>query len=875
MENRNRVFTRLAAVFMLVLLSLPARTYPASLPARHELVLSRGWYVSSSEHLAQGGAYIASPACPLKGWYPAVVPSTIMSTLVANNVYTDVFVGDNLKRVPAKLFERSWWYRTEVAVPKDAAGKTIRLEFNGIVYRANIWLNGQLLASADTIKGPFRRFSLDVSRALLPGKKAVLAVEVIPARAGEPSIGFADWNPRPPDNNLGLWREVKLTFAGALSIEAPYVQSTLDMKSPISARLRVSADIINNTNAAVTGTLTGAIGNITFSTIISMEPGGKKTVTFGPEDYPQLTMAEPKLWWPHAYGAQHLSTLTLQISAGNTVSDACEKKFGIRSVADYVTDGGFKGYMVNGKKIQILGGGWTDNIFLQSDRNNLEAQIRYVRHMGLNTIRLEGFWGSTEDLYDLCDKYGILVMAGWSCQWENDEYIGKHVDEFGGIESPEDIAMIAQSWEDQIVWLRNHPSIFVWVYGSDRLPRVELEKRYVKTLRERDTTRPVLAATAEYTSAVSGKTGVKMRGPYAYVPPVYWWSDKQKGGAFGFATEQGSGAQVPPVESMLKMLPKAHRWPADSVWNYHCATGTFNNMKDFNVSMSTRLGAPGGLHEYCTKAQFINYENARAMYEAVEANKYVSTGSIHWMLNAAWPKLWWQLYDHYLMPNAAFYGIKKAREPIHIAYDYAEHAIVAVNNTLDTCGSVTATVRILNFDLTEKYATTVLVALAPDETKRILRLPVPADLSNTYFLDLKLVRDGKTTATNFYCLSSTADVLDTAKATWYMTPAKRSADLSALNTLQKVRLDVRHAFTTADDRERITVELANTTKMLALQIELSVTKGNNGGSILPIFWDDNYFSMLPGEKRTVRGYFSKVDAAGKQPVLHVSGWNVK
>ena len=840
----------------------------------NEIVLHKGWQIASSEKTGKDGALISSEKYATSGWYSATVPSTVMGSLVNDKVYENVFIGDNLKNVPTKQFEKPWWYRTEFSLPKGVEDKKIKLDFDGIVYRANIWLNGKLIANSDSVKGVFRRFEFDITGLVKTSGKNILAVELIPPVAGEPSLGFADWNPRPPDNSMGLWRPVKIKITGNVSLNFPYVQSKLNLQTLKSAELTVSAEVVNNKTKNVSGVLSGEIGKIKFSKTISLQPGEKKKIIFTPEEYQQLKINNPLLWLPYSMGKPNLYTVKLSFVTEGKISDQCAKKFGIREVSDYINEDGFRGYKFNGKKIQILGGGWVDNIFLNNDYENIKAQLQYVKQMGLNTIRLEGIWGTNEDLYDLCDENGILVMAGWSCQWENDEYIGKHVDDFGGIESSEDINMIAQSWEDQVKWLRNHPSIFLWLYGSDRLPRPELEKKYLKILQECDTTRPTLGAVSENTSSVTGKTAVKMRGPYDNVPPIYWWSDKLRGGAFGFNTEQGPGAQIPPMESIIKMFPKENLWPIDSVWNYHCAIGTFNNLKDYNSALSKRLGEPNNLEDYCAKAQFINYENTRAMYEAIESNKYASTGAIHWMLNAAWPKLYWQLYDYYLTPAGAFFGIKKAREPIHILYDYANNDVRIVNNTCKEHDNIVAKIKILNFDLSEKFSKEISHNLVSDESSVLFKLPAIEGLSKTYFVDLKIISAGKIVSSNFYCLSTKPDELDTAKATWYMTPAKETADLTDMNKLEKVHLKVEQKFIHSKENEKVEVELLNNTSKLAFQIVLSINKGKDGGSVAPVLWEDNYFSLLPGEKKIIKGSYAKKDLEGKKPVVKVSGWNI-
>jgi exo-1,4-beta-D-glucosaminidase len=837
------------------------------------ILLKDGWYICPAEKVAGNGSLISSEKYSVKEWYPASVPSTVLGTLVNDSVYKNVFVGDNLKNIPAEQFKKPWWYRTEFKLPQSETGKTIKLEFDGIVYRANVWLNGKQIAGSDTMAGVFRRFEFDITN--IAEKKNILAVEVFPCQPGEPSVGFADWNPDPPDNSMGIWREVKLKISGNVSLNYPFVKSKVDLETFKFAELTVSAEVKNNTANKINGVLYGEIGGIKISKKIVLEPLENSVVTFTPAEYSQLKINNPRIWWTYNLGKPELYNLKLKFDIDGKTSDVCSTKFGIREVSDYINEDGFRGYKLNGKKVLIAGGGWVDNLFLNNDYKNIKTQIEYVKQMGLNAIRLEGFWGTTDDLYNICDEYGVLIMAGWSCQWENDEYIGKHVDDFGGIKSPGDIKLIAQSWEDQVKWLRNHPAIFLWLYGSDRLPRPELEKEYLAILKRIDETRPVLAAAGEHTSELTGKTAVKMRGPYDYVAPIYWWTDKSRGGAFGFNTEVGPGVEMPAIESIKKMIPENHLWPIDSVWNFHCGKMTFSNLKVFNSALSNRLGEPLDLNDYCTKAQFLSYEGTRAMFEAHIANKNAATGVIHWMLNSAWPKLWWQFYDYYLNPAGAFYGTKKACEPIHILYNYGNASIMVVNNTINQQNNLTAKIEVLNFNLSGKYSKSISLNLSPDESKEILKLPVINDLSKTYFVNLKLIKGKEVVSSNLYCLSSKPDILDTANASWCATPDKQFADLTDLSKLEKTNLSVKQSINTINGREEIETEIFNNTDKLAFQVVLSVNKGKNGECVLPIFWDDNYFSLFPGEKRKIKGYFSKTDLGGAVPVLKVSGWNLK
>ena len=856
------------------------------------LKLEKNWILQSSEKINVTGEVISSKKYLPENWFKTNVPSTVLGVLIKNDIYKDVFQGINLESIPKEQFEKSWWYRTEFVLSNSLNMKYVELEFDGVIYRANVWLNGKKIASSNEMFGSYRRFQFNISNIINFNGKNILAVEVFPPVQGEPTVGFVDWNPKPPDNNMGIWREVKVKFSGAASINFPFVKSRIDLKEYKSAELTISSEVYNNTNKKVIGILSGEIGSIKFSKQVELEPNENKLITVTPLEFSQLKINNPRIWWIHSWGKPELYDLKLQLTIDGKLSDEVDTRFGIREVSDYINKEGHRGYKLNGKEVLIAGGGWVDQLFLEYDTKKLEHQIQYVKQIGLNAIRLEGIWGNNQELYDLCDRYGILLMVGWSCQWEWEEYIGKQHDEYGAIKTPEDMQLLAQSWEDQIKWLRNHPSIFVWVAASDKLPRPELEKEYLNILKEIDSTRPYLSSAGSRNSKISGPSAVKMNGPYEYVPPVYWSVDSVNGGAFGFNTETGPGPQVPPLESIKKMIPAGHLWPIDSMWNYHCGKNKFSNLDVYNTAMNNRLGKPNDLAEYVTKAQFLNYEGMRAMFEAFTANKPATTGIIQWMLNASWPKLWWQLYDYYLMPNGAFYGAKKALEPLHIQYDYRNHTIIVVNNTLENYDSLKASVMIFNEDISvsPKYWREEVVSLQPNESKKLFMLPHEKDmkgLTTNYFLSLKLYDPSQEViSTNFYSLATKSDIMDFANTDWYITPVKEYADLTGLNKLEKVslslmnkkteahKLNINYKLVLEHNTVTIDVEIVNKTEKVVFNIELGLTKGKDGESILPIFWEDNYFSLLPAERRIIKGYFYKENLNGGEPYLHVAGWNI-
>lgn len=842
----------------------------------NSFLLKNNWYIQSSEKTPAAGDKISLTSFSVKGWEKTSVPTTVLNALVKNGVYKDIFFSTNLDKIPKEQFRKTWWFRTEFTLKKGNDSKYVKLEFDGIIYRANIWLNGKLVADSNTITGAFRRFEVDISKFAEYSKKNVLAVEVIPPRAGDFNVGFVDWNPRPPDESMGLWREVRVKTSGDVSLKLPFVKTKLDLNTLKLAELTVSVEAKNNSGEKVTTTIRGTIEKNIFSKQITLGPNESKIVTFEPSEFSQLIINNPRIWWTHELGKQELYGLEVTATIDKKQSDYIHSRFGIRDVQDYVNDKGHRGYKLNGKNILIKGGGWTDDMLIDDNYDFVKNQVLYVKHMNMNLIRLEGFWGINEDIFNICDEEGVLLMAGWSCQWEWENLVGKKTDNFGGIKEPDEIKLMAASWKDQIKWLRNHPSIMVWAYGSDLIPRPELETEYQKILKADDPTRPFIASAKMHNSKVTGKTAVKMAGPYDYVPPVYWWIDTANGGAYGFNTETGPGPQVPPLESIKKMIPKDSLWPVNSEWINHTSRGKFKRMDVYDEAMDKRYGEPSSVEEYCRIAQAVNYEAIRGMFESFVARRYVSTGVVQWMLNSAWPKVWWQLYDFYLMPNGAFYGTKKSCEPLHIMLDQKTNEIVVSNFTHQPSKDITAEIKILNIDLKEKFSKRVNMNINADEVKSVITLPEINDLSKTYFLSLKIIDKNNTTiSNNFYWLSTKPDILDFPKTTWWITPISEFADFTELKNLPLTEINLKEKLERKGEKGYVSIELENPSDKLAFCIEIAVLKEKGGESILPLFLDDNYISLLPGEKRTIKGYYFSKDAPAKKPVIKLSGWNIK
>lgn len=844
----------------------------AQLPLKTRTIpLQTNWKVQSSAKTTGSGEVLSTPGFSESGWYTTSVPSTAMAVLMSNQVYpTDLLYGDKLKQVDKTQFNVSWWYKTSFQIQKPAAGQTVFLHFDGLNYRANIWLNGKLLASKDSIFGVYRRFEFDVTSLLHSGEN-FLAVEVFKQKPGDPALGYVDWNPIPPDQNMGIWRPVYLTVSGKVRMTKTHVQSDVNLKTLKEAWLSVTTTFQNFSSEPVSGKLTGKIENSPFSFPISLLPNETKKITLTSEQIKILHIQNPRLWWCNDLGTPDLYELGLKFESDGQVQDADTIKFGIRKIETYVNADGHKGFKLNGKPVLIRGGGWVDDIFLRDTPESNETQVQYVKDMHLNTIRLEGVWGTSENLYDLCDRYGILLMVGWSCQWEWESYLGKaSTDEFGGITSPDDVKLVSRYFEDQVTWLRNHPSIFVWMAGSDKIPVPELEQNYIRFLKKNDD-RPLLISAGGGVSKLSGPSGMKMRGAYNFVGPNYWYLDTEHGGAFGFNTETGPGVQMPVSQSVKKMIPEANRWPVDSLWTYHCnPSEVFNNLSLFTSALNGRFGESQSFDEFVKRSQFLTWETMKPMFESFRVNQPKTTGLIQWMLNSAWPSFYWQLYDYDLIPTAAYYSAKQANQPLQLVYNYNDNGIYLVNNSAGNSGKLTAVIR--GFDLNSKLILNKELT-GSCESGSSLKLAVLDSVSRNEFLFLELKdKTGKIVTENQYCLSAKQDDHDFAASSWYHTPIKSYADFTGLNSLFPATVSVKTEFLPGKETESFKISLTNTGKTVAFFAACQLTD-LSGNIIKPVFWSDNYISIPPGETRILTCSFKSGLVDQKKVKVVVEGWN--
>ena len=865
---------------------------------RLQLNLDDNWALQTARKVRAAGDAISRPGFATDGWYRTTVPATVVGAQVAAGAFKDVYRGMNLRRLPGMTYKiglnsfssvamqrqspyaAPWWYRTEVSVPASFAGRRVWLHLGGVNYRADLWINGRHARASDEIQGAYRVYDLDVTADVRAGAVNVIALQVWAPTEKQLGINWVDWNPTPPDKNMGLWGAAYLTTSGPISVRHAQVVTHFPDATLAEARLTVMAELANPGDVAVNAVARASVdGGPALAQLVMLAPHESRRVTFAPAQFPALAVKSPKVWWPAEMGQPALHDLDVSVEVAGTVSDREAIRFGIREVTSELTPDGYRLFRVNGRRVLIRGGGWAQDMLLRPDRARLEAQLAYVLDMHLNTLRLEGQLES-DAFFDLADEKGLLIIAGWCCCdiWERWPKW-----------PPGTLDVATAQLRSQILRLRRHPALIAWMNGSDGPPPANVEDAYARTLADAAWPNAILNSAADAGSTVTGRTGVKMTGPYDYEPPSYWFSDRRKqltkkgyanarfGGAYGFNTETGPGPAIPPLESLKKMLPPEHLWPIDSVWAYHAAGERFQTMAQFRAGMDATYGKPADLSDFLRKAQAMAYDGQRAMFEAHARNKYTATGVIQWMLNSAWPSTFWHLYDYYLYPAGGYFGTKTACQPLHVLFAPDDRGVFVVSNRQEAARGLSVEAKVFDFALKEIFSTTVAVDAAADSSARVATIPPFPSPKGIYFVKLALVDpSGAVVARNFYWLPGTPSVIawDRIKDS-AIAPVAAFEDMTALARLPpaKVTAAARSA-TTRDGAASVTVTITNPGPGLAFQTHVGIRNGADEDEVLPVLWEDNYLSLLPGESRSVTARYAPGTALGPEAVVVVDGWNV-
>ena len=839
------------------------------------LILKDGWQMQSVLKDPSPASTVSQYTFQPKGWYHISVPTTIIGGLLANKVYKfDPFYGMNFEKLNDPALDHPWWFRKTFTLPATQNGRDVVLKLHGINYKANVWLNGVKIMDSTQAKNPFRLISINITKNIKPGAN-VLALEILRPfdpnkKSGDLAIDYADWLHYPPDYNGGIINDVELDTYDRVGIQYPLVTTAFDLPSLKVAHLSVDAVVSNYSANPQDVTVKGRInGDVTFLQQVHLNPHEIKNVTFSPAAYHQLNISNPRIWWPWQYGKPELNKVELSVIRDGATSNTITENFGIRQITTKLIDEQSREFIVNGKPIMLRGAAWSPDIFQRRSAKRQEQEIKLYRDMNMNVVRSEGKL-EDDNFYALCDKYGLLVISGWMCcgTWqypENWDFAKRQA------------AMSSDS--TVMYWLRNKASVAAWFNGSDMPPTDStVERDYLKIESALKWPDALISSASAGVSKVTGPSGVKMAGPYEWVPPIYWETDtaKKYGGMWSFATEISPGPSIPPYESLIKFIPKDSLWYTSADWNYHCGTQSFGNTKIFNDALINRYGKATNIKNYLAMAQAQNYEAHRAMMEAYGLHKYhTATGVVQWMGSNPWPGLIWHTYDYYLYPAGTYFGIKKSLEPLHIMYAYAGNEVYITNSLLQKFNKLKAEATLYNPDGTSSFSKTVTVDVAPDSVKQCFNLPETGKQSTLTLLRLQLSdAAGNIKSINWYWLSKQPDVLNWKASNWYTTPQKQYADYSALQQLPPTTLTSNCITEKHGDSTTQIITIANTGRSVAFQVHVRVLKGKNGDDILPVFFSDNYISLAPGEKRTIKCTYSGNDAGSTAPYFLTSAWNL-
>jgi Exo-beta-D-glucosaminidase Ig-fold domain/Glycosyl hydrolases family 2/Glycosyl hydrolases family 2, TIM barrel domain/Glycosyl hydrolases family 2, sugar binding domain len=849
----------LVLLFVAGSMGLGSVALAASSSAPEAVTLSSGWQLQDAAKVTQAGDAIASTNFKPQGWYSATVPGTVLTSLVNAGVYPEPLYGENSRpdKIPDSLARTPYWYRTVFEVPKTYAGKHVWLNLEGINFSAQVWVNG---AQVGTMKGAFKGGIFDISAQTKPGMKAVLAVLVSPQpHPGDPhehtirdgvgknggitaidgptflsTIGW-DWIPAIRDRDTGIWQKVFLSASGPVVIRDPLVTTDLPLPKTDTADVSVQARLVNVTDAPQKGVLKGSFGDVTFEQSVEVAAHSSQTVRFDPKSTPAMHVAHPKLWWPNGYGSQNLYKLHLSFEVDGKTSDDKDVSFGVRKFTYAVPDSENLTISVNGVRVFIRGGNWgLDEAMKRNPRERLEAQIRMHQIANLNMIRNWVGQSTSEDFYELCDKYGILV-------W--DEFFQPNPSDGP---DPDDFDAYMANVRDKILRFRNHASIVLWCARNEGYPPKKIDDALRVLMSELEPTRLYQANSAD------GR-GVNSHGPYHWRTPREFYVYDE-----AFKTEIGS-MSVPTLESVHGMMPEKDWETINDDWAEHDFAKGAADGDTYPAMIAERYGKVANLADFVRKSQMANYEAFRAMYEGRNAKLFhPTTGVITWMSNPAQPSFVWQIYHHDLEPNSALFALKKAAEPVHIQLNEANGEIQLINNLDTPLENAHVHLSIYNLDGSVKYEHDFDVTAAPSLATTLGSVAWPADLSAVHFVKLEL-RDatGKLVSDNFY---------------WRALPEHQD-DLKALDGLPTITLDAKVGRSDADGKSLIRVTLHNPDKEIALMTHLQLRRKRLGERVLPVYYSDNYVSLLPNESKTITIEAATSDLKGEDALVVVDGWN--
>jgi len=796
-----------------------------------------------------------------------------------------------------------YWFWTRFDCPtKIAPGQNVWLCLGAINYRADVWLNGHQVAKAQDLVGMFADWQLSITPFLQRNKPNTLAIKVYPpddpADPGPPqleafgtfgvnggptgdigknvtmqcAVGW-DWLPAIRDRNMGLWQNVSLTTTGPVDMRPPHVITTLAPEKT-EATLTLKVDLVNTTSSIQRGTCSiritppdGKGETFDLKRAVMLDPFQSQTVIFDAPTHPALAIKDPALWWPNGYGAQPLYGCDIAFEIQGNTSDRESIRFGIRTVDSSVTmvDGwARRDFFVNGEKILLQGGAWVPDMMLNRSPQKCQYELRLFQEANQNIVRI---WGGgitpQETLFDTCDDLGLLI---WHDFWITGDCQGTWGK--GSKDYPYDAEVFLRHARRVVEKYRHHPSVLLWTAGNEGYPRAEI---YLplrnQIVAELDGSRPFIPSSGfKEPPAAWGLSwpdnspaGTYSGGPYCWVEPGEYYAKVDAGKDWLFKNEVGIPS-VPVFESLQKFIPDLKPesgvpFPLNHTWGYHDACEGNGKYSLYDQALRKRYGEPKGVADYVNKAQLVNAENYRAMFEAVNHAMDRTAGLILWKTNPAWPSVIWQLYDWYLCPNAGYYFTQKACEPIHVQLNIDDHSISGINQTLKP-QDVVFVGKAYTMDMECVWTAQQTLRLEPTSAIEITSVKMPQSHRGITFVTLQLLdKANKPVSDNFYWIDN-------------------NNDFTPLSNMKKARLTASaRSGQASKDEQIVQVHIKNPSDSLAFFVRLKLCQDLKGTEILPSFWSDNYISLLPGQSKDVTVTIdTRLNKQPKQLILE--GYNV-
>jgi hypothetical protein len=801
-------------------------------------------------------------------------------------------------------WKKPYWYRTVFKVPAADNGRHFQLIFKGINYRAAVWVNGKQITDSTQMAGMFAEYSLDVSSQIKAGGENVLAVKIYPLDyPGLPSteqlkalgdfypnggptgdigknvtmlcsVGW-DWVPPTRDRNIGIWLPVYLRTSGGVTIASPKLVTNLPkLPDTTLAKLSLNLKLINHNVAAEKGKLTVSITpeNFTgkpvqFSKDISMTSNESYSVDLNTENTKELSIINPNLWWPNGYGKANLYRLRLQYANSSGISDDTSFVFGIRTVSTKAVDVNGtlrRDFYVNERRVHLTGGAWVPDMMLNRDSTRYDYEMHLCRNANINLVRI---WGGgvtpCDEFWEAADRYGLLV---WSDFWVTGDTQGEFK---GSPDYPLEGNVFIKNVISTILRIRNHPSLLVWTGGNEGHARKELYDVMRESIITLDGTRPYIPSSSGFAKLPAGwngswpdnqASGVYSGGPYTWQDPLVYYKKAIAGNDWVFKDETGIPSQ-PPYNIMSKIIPNlvwdnTLPFPLNNTWGYHDAATGNGRWDLYYKEMVKRYGAPVSMEDFCNKMQLMNAIGYQGIFEAAGHKLNDIGGVMLWKLNAAFPSVVWQVYDWYLQPNAGYYFMQNACEPLHLQLNLADLKVLAINRTYKPATGLVAQTDIFGLDSKSLFHEEKSISLSATDVKETASLSTAlAGAKGVNFVVLSLKNStGKVISRNTYWLAN-------------------NGDYTSMAEMQKTTVQAKVTGSSKSRNENSwTIQVTNNSDKLAFFIRPQLMI--EGEEVLPSFWSGNYFTLAPSESTTVKVSCPVTKLNGKNPVIAISGWNV-